>query len=182
MVSSFCVAATVAVLSAPAGALTLEDAYQRAAASSEAVRASAATVRRAEILRGTPWTTVAPTLSATAEAVTQTEVVVGGVLVTPADQLRGRVELEQPLVRSGFFATRRAAMLSLEAARGDDARVRQQLMMDSVEAFIGVLRSRQQVQVALGALARAEAQEKSAESRAKAGAALRTTVLLSTIE
>ena len=157
-------------------AITLQDAYQRALARSEDTGIAQKGITQAEVTQLSTWVPIAPKASLTGLGIVQPYVP-----TVQDSQVRGQASVVQPLFRRGFFATREAAQLGIEAATLSLKRARQQVMLDVTTAFMAVLRSRQAVLVADAAVLRAETQETSATARVQAGGALRTALLQASI-
>jgi outer membrane protein, multidrug efflux system len=172
--------------------LTLAQAYRLAFAISEAVRIGELQTLQAQVSVDEAWTKMEPqaTLLGTGAlqnpiSSTTTNPTTGETstaIVQNAEQVTGTAKLSQPILHLDFFSTLEAGHLSVSEAEGNLARARQALMMDVTTAFIGVLRSRQQIEVAQSAVKRAEAQHAAAAARVKAGGALRTAELLAAID
>lgn len=185
------VAGLPAQAEAPPHGLTLAEAYALARARSERVQLADQAVADAEVKLTETWTQVAPQATAQGDALVQNEIVLvtekaDGTTTTRfvqrGQQFRASGLLVQPLFRKGFLSDRAAASLGVEAAQADAARARQRLMLDVAGAFIGLLRARQQVQLAQGSVRRAAAQVEASTGRVKAGGALKTALLQANID
>lgn len=167
---------------APASRLTLAEAYEQAAKADESLRLAALDVRTAEADRFEPWTTMLPRTSFSGSAIGQQGVTRADVRVQPHTQWIWNASVEATLLRLGLWDELQSTSHRLAARKLEQTRAQQALMFDVASVFISVLRARQQLQLAEAAQQRASAQVTAAEARLKAGAALKTTVLLSTLE
>lgn len=169
--------AALAQAAAPPPRLTLEEGYQLASRYDPEHQLALEEVRAARIGLDERWTELGGRAAVSLNAAAQTPNP-----IQPGQQGRATLELAGALFRKSFWSLHEPAQLAVEAAVLLEARAREQLRFEVISAFIDVLRARQQLQVSQNAVARAAAQLKSAESAVRAGAALRTTVLLAAIE
>jgi outer membrane protein len=164
------------------GTLTLGEAYRQALAQSEQVQVALANRDLADVQHTGALTIMGPTAVLRATGTYQSVPPYAGQPPTTFEGGQLDATLTQPLFRRQIFDARRAASLGVSGAEEQLKRARQQLMFDVATAFIGVLRARQQVVIAQGAVKRAETQLQSATTRFKAGAALKTAELLAQID
>jgi outer membrane protein len=177
-----------AAVAEPAGTMPLGDAYHLALRQSEQVLIAIANRDLADTTYTGALTVMGPTAVVRSSAIYQNE---ASVLVTPG-QPDQRVQyqytwgaqatLTQPLFRRQIFDARHAAEIGIQSAEAALARSRQQLMFAVTQAFIDVLRKRQQLIVAQDAIKRAELEVDSAVKRFKSGGELPTAELLARID
>jgi outer membrane protein TolC len=164
--------------SPPRPSMTLSEAFKLALAESERVRVAEREVDAADIRWTQAWTELGPTASINGN---------GGYISRETFNLKGvsiggSGALNLPLFRKSFFDAREGGELAKKSAEAALVRTREQLMRDVVVAFIGVMRARQQIELFKSAVTRADAQQKAASQRVKAGGALRTAELLAQID
>lgn len=162
--------------------MTLGAAFQLALAHDEQVSIAQRGVIEAQIMARDRWTEVVPSVSVSGGGLLQRERKVGTVVLTPAEQLVVDARVQQPLYRRGFSASRAAGERGHRSASATLERAREQLARDVVEVFIGVLRARRQLELAVTSVARTKAQHQHAATRVKAGDALRNAELLALLD
>lgn len=163
---------------APPAELTLEQGYALARARSETIALARQSVQSAELGTETAWSALTPTAKITGAGALQT---VNRGLTGSVAEVQATGSVTQPLFRREIFSSVSAARLLVKSADLALARVHEQLYLDVANAFIGVLRARQQRQVSEAAMERAAAEEKSVAARVQAGGALRSAQLQATI-
>jgi len=169
---------------APAGNMTLADAYKLALARSDRVSNADRSVWEQEIHARETYNILTPTVSLTGTAVYQRERTVGSTqqVIVPGQELLGAFNLLQPVLRPGFFPQHESDQRAIESANQSATRMREQIAHDLVDAFIGVLRARTLLDLSHAAVARAKTQYDLAVGRVKAGQALRNVELLAQID
>jgi outer membrane protein len=165
-------------MAAPAGTLTLNEAYRIALAHSEQVQEAMANRELAAATYTDALTVYGPQLSVVATSLYENRAL-GQV---PAGQLpvgqqvpygvRMQASLSQPVLRRYFWDQRRAAKFGIESNDEAVRRARQQLMFDVTTAFVGIMQARQQYVIAVGAVKRATVELESAERRVNSGGEL----------
>jgi outer membrane protein TolC len=177
-----------AAVAEPAGTMTLGEAYRLALRQSEQVMVAIANRDFADTMHTGALTIMGPSATVRSSAIYQNE---AEVLVTPGQSpvlqqpqysWATSAALTQPIFRRQIFDARHAGELGIESSEAALVRARQQLMFDVTQAFIDVLRKRQQLVVAQEAIKRAEAAVESAEKRIKAGGELPTAKLLAQLD
>jgi outer membrane protein len=172
----------------PAGTMTLGDAYRLALRQSEQVMIALANRDLADATYTSALTIMGPNASVRSSAFYQNEAEVlvtpgqPAVVAQPAYNWATQATLTQPLFRRQIFDARTAGRIGIQASEASLVRARQQLMFDVTQAFIDVLRKRQQIVIAQESIKRAETQVESAKKRIKAGGELPTAELLAQLD
>jgi outer membrane protein TolC len=175
-------------MAAPAGTLTLNEAYRMALAHSEQVQEAIANLRIAEDTYTDALTVVGPKLSVTGQGLYENAA--AGTLA-PGKLPQGQqapytvtviATLTQPVLRRYMWDQRRAGKLGIVSSDATVLRAKQQLMFDVTTAFIGVMQNRAQYIIAEGAVKRASLQLQNAEIRVNSGGELATAKYLAQID
>ncbi len=175
-------------MAAPAGSLTLNEAYRMALAHSEQVQEAIANLRIAEDIYTDALTVVGPKLSVTGSALYENAAagtLAPGHLATGQQPPYGtqiEATLSQPILRRYLWDQRRAGKLGIVSSDATVLRAKQQLMFDVTTAFIGVMQNRQQYIIAEGAVKRATLQLQNAETRVNSGGELATAKFLAQVD
>ena len=169
---------------APAGKMTLGEAYKLALARSDRVSAADHAAWEQQIHARETYNILTPTINVTGTAIYQRERTVGTTqqVIVPGNELLGALNVAQPVLRPGFFPQTDADQRSIDSADQSAKRSREQIAHDLVDAFIGVLRARSLLELSHAAVARAKTQYDLAVGRVKAGQALHNVELLAQID
>jgi outer membrane protein TolC len=151
--------------------LTLEHAYDIAAASDQTLRIAFLEVRKAELLPLSALTRMAPSLGGSYQYDRT-----GRSLLGPGTST-GSVFLEQPLLDLSVFPARKRGKIAAEASRLSRNFTIRETLFGVTSAYFDVLKSERQVAVNQQSLDLAKEQEELAQKRANIGEVTRTDVL-----
>jgi outer membrane protein TolC len=166
--------------------LTLAEACARAFAISEAVHTAEENVREARTRHRGALTLIGPQIALQASGFVQNRIESSDVV---PNQATGMLELKattpqpllgmsagatliQPIFRRSLFPARTAAQHGVESSEAALRRTREQVTLDVTEAFVAILRDREEQRVDGGAVTRAESTLALARGRIKAGGSL----------
>ncbi len=150
--------------------LTLEHAYDRAAASDQALRIAFLEVQKADLLPLSALTRMAPALRGTITHDRKSSLRTEGTS-------SGSIVLEQPLLDLSVFPARRRGKLAAESARLARQFTIRETLFGVATAYFEVLKAERQVVVNQQSLQLAEEQESLAQKRADVGEVTRSDVL-----
>jgi outer membrane protein len=150
---------------------TIQDAYDAALKSNEAIMISGENAIQAENRLDQAWTFLYPRLTANG-SYTQFDDVLppggGSFIFQPLRQFNASLVLTQPLYTGGrTLAALRAARVLRESGRNDFFSSKQTVMLGVAEAYFGVLKAQKFVEVSKNSLARMERHKKVTEREAK---------------
>ena len=182
-ISLYLLCATAA-LSAEPQAITLEEAYDRVAASDQSVQIAWLAARKADLEPRSALTRMGPQLIGTLSGDTQHRSISSG---TPATTMNSRtgtgqagITLQQPLLDMTVFPAYRRGKLVSKATQLQYQSLVRQVLFSVTSAYYGVLQQEQIVEVDKQAVELAKENVDVAEKRAKAGEVTRTDTLRAT--
>ncbi len=155
--------------------MTLEHAYDIAAASDQALRIAFLEVRKAELLPLSALTRIAPRLGGSYDYDRK-----GRSLQSPGTSA-GSFFLEQPLLDLSVFPARRRGKIAAESSRLARQFTIRETLFGVAAAYFDVLKGERQVSVNRQSLELAKEQEGLAQKRANVGEVTRTDVLRATV-
>jgi outer membrane protein TolC len=151
--------------------LTLEHAYDRAAATDQSIRIAWLEIRKAELLPLSALTRMAPSLGGGFEYDRR-----GRDLSNPGTST-GSVTLEQPLLDLSVFPARKRGKVAAESSRMARNFTMRETLFGVTSAYFEVLKGERQVSVSRQSLDLATEQESLAQKRSTIGEVTRTDVL-----
>ncbi len=159
--------------------VTLEEAYEMAAATHEAVRMSEEGVTQAQAVVGKATSLILPQLGLEAGYTRYSEQQKAGAFVTQPDvSKRLDVKLTQSIYTGGIeWSAIRQGRLLIEKNRERHKYARQSVLLQTARAYYGALKAGREVGIRRAALKRAEERRKVAYARFKVGEATRSAVL-----
>lgn len=181
---------TATIVSAEDRVYTLQDAYDAAMSSYEAVRISEEGVSQADSRVDQAWTYLYPRITANGAYTRYNEVLPpggGAFIFQPEDQVQASLVLTQPLYTGGrTLAALRAAEGMQRSSRNDLTTQKQAILTNVAEAYYGVIAAQHVVESSRDSLERMERHKRVTEreaatrkSKANASALLRANSLVS---